>query len=146
MPHVWIILYGDRLCGLCQLSCFAAFCFGISARENIPWLSPPNQLRRKATPASSADRAFTTPRRAPETSMGNDNDKHVTFEELVAEVRKDVPGRVTTVSYAGIKFARDAGIDCWHLAGSMCFQHVIHDHGTPEEKQRLREMRAGYWA
>ena len=76
--------------------------------------------------------------------MVSDNNKCVTFEELVAEIRKDAPGRVTVVSYESIKFARDVGIDCWDLAGTMCFQHVIHDHGTPEEKQRLREMKVGY--
>ena len=31
--------------------------------------------------------------------MASDNDKRVTFEELVAEIRKDAPGRVTVVSY-----------------------------------------------
>ena len=68
----------------------------------------------------------------------------VTFEELVAEIRKDAPGKVMAVSYAGIKFAREVGIDCWHLAGTMCFQHVIHDHGTPEEQLRLRDLNVGY--
>lgn len=59
-------------------------------------------------------------------------------------LRQDAPGRVTVVSYVGIKFARDAGIDVWHLAGSMAFQHVIHDHGSAEEQQRLRDMKVGY--
>lgn len=69
----------------------------------------------------------------------------VSFDELVAENRKEMPGRVTVVSYDSIKFARNAGIDCWDLAGTMSFQHVIHDFGTPEEKQRLRELKVGYW-
>jgi hypothetical protein len=68
----------------------------------------------------------------------------IPFDELLSELRKENPGRVTVVSYAGIKFARDCGIDVWYLAGSMCFQHVIHDHGTPEEEQRLRDMKVGY--
>ena len=69
----------------------------------------------------------------------------VTFDKLVTDVRKELTDTVTAVSYDGVKFARDAGIDCWHLAGSMCFQHVIHNYGTPEEKQRLRELKVGYW-
>jgi hypothetical protein len=69
----------------------------------------------------------------------------MTFDELVSELRQENPGKVTVVSYAGIKFARDCGIDVWYLAGSMCFQHVIHDHGTEEEKQRLRDLEVGYW-
>jgi hypothetical protein len=72
------------------------------------------------------------------------NDKRVTFEELVEEIRKDAPGGVTVGSYESIRFARACGIDCWHLAGTLVFQHTIHDHGTPEEKQRLREMKVGY--
>jgi hypothetical protein len=44
----------------------------------------------------------------------------MTFEELVAEIRQDAPpGSVTVVSYEGIKFARDAGIDCLALGGSL---------------------------
>lgn len=70
----------------------------------------------------------------------------IPFDSVVSELRKENPGRVTVVSYAGIKFARECGIDCWHLAGSMAFQHVIHDFGTPEEKQRLRDLKVGYWA
>ena len=70
--------------------------------------------------------------------------RKVSFDELVNDARKDNPGRVTVVSYAGIKFARDCGIDCWHLSGSMTFQKVIHDHGGDEEKQRLRDLNVGY--
>jgi hypothetical protein len=69
----------------------------------------------------------------------------MTFDDVVKELRTvAAPGRVTVVSYEGIKFARECGIDCWHLAATMCFQHVIHDHGTPEEQQRMREMHVGY--
>jgi hypothetical protein len=32
----------------------------------------------------------------------------------------------------------------WELAGSMCFQHVINDVGTEEEKERLENMQVGY--
>jgi len=71
--------------------------------------------------------------------------KKIPFEQLVSDLRKEFPGQVVVVTYAGLKFARDCGIDCWYLAGSMAFQHVIHDHGTPEEKQRLRDMHVGYW-
>ena len=76
--------------------------------------------------------------------MATSNAKRVTFEILIAEIRKDAPGRVTVVSYESIQFSRECGIECWHLAGTMCFQHVIHEHGTPEEQQRLREMKVGY--
>ena len=66
------------------------------------------------------------------------------FDGLVKEMRTVAPGRVTVVSYKGIRFARECGIDCWHLAGTMAFQNWIHDHGTPEEQQRLRDMKVGY--
>jgi len=65
-------------------------------------------------------------------------------DDLIQDLRRQFPGRITVVSYEGIKTARDLGIDCWHLAGSISFQHVIHDHGTPEEQDRLRAMRVGY--
>jgi len=35
----------------------------------------------------------------------------MTFEDLVAEIRKEAPGRVTVVSYEGLKFALDCGIE-----------------------------------
>jgi len=73
-----------------------------------------------------------------------DNTVSMTFDDVVKEFRTVAPGRVTVVSYDGIKFARDCGIDCWHLAGTMCFQHVIRDCGTEAEKQRLRDMKIGY--
>jgi hypothetical protein len=69
----------------------------------------------------------------------------IDYNKAVKELRREFPGQVTVVNYAGIKFARDCGIDVWHLAGAMCFQHVIHDHGTAEEKQRLRDLKVGYW-
>ena len=79
--------------------------------------------------------------------MASDNDKRVTFEELVAEIRKDAPGRVTVVSYDGLKFALDCGIDVWDYAETMTLQAVIRDHGTPAQKQRLKEeLIAGRWA
>ena len=62
--------------------------------------------------------------------MASDNDKSVTFEELVAEIRKDAPGRVTVVSYDGLKFALDCGIDVWDFAETYTLQAVIRDHGT----------------
>ena len=69
----------------------------------------------------------------------------MTFESAVKEMRKCVPpGRVTVVSYNGLKHARECGIDCWDFAGTMCFQQLIHDHGTPEEQQRLRDLNVGY--
>jgi hypothetical protein len=79
--------------------------------------------------------------------MASDNDKRVTFEELVAEIRKDMPGRVTVVSYDGLKFALDCGIEVWDFAETITLQAVIRDHGTPAQKQRLKEeIIAGRWA
>ena len=66
------------------------------------------------------------------------------FDELVAALRHDAPGRITVVSVEGIREARSLGIDVWHLAGSLAFQHVIHNCGTDAERQRLREMKVGY--
>ena len=68
----------------------------------------------------------------------------IPFDDAVKELRKEFPGKLTVVSYESIKFARDCGIDVWEFAGSTSFQHVIHDHGTPEEEQRLRDMKVGY--
>jgi hypothetical protein len=49
------------------------------------------------------------------------------FDAVVKEMRKVAgPGRVTTVSYSGLKFALDCGID-------------VADHGTPEQKIRLQQ-------
>jgi hypothetical protein len=79
--------------------------------------------------------------------MASDNDKRVTFEELVAEIRKDAPGRVTVVSYAGLKFALDCGIDVWDYAETLTLQRLIADVGTPAQKQRLKEeLTAGRWS
>lgn len=70
----------------------------------------------------------------------------MTFDELVAEMRKDAPGRVTVVSYSGLKFALDCGIDVWDYAETYTLQAVIRDHGTPAQKQRLKEeIIAGRW-
>jgi hypothetical protein len=69
----------------------------------------------------------------------------IPFQEVVKEFRKVAPGRVTVVSYEGLRFARECGIDIISdYAGTLACQHVIHDHGTPEEQQRLREMEVGY--
>jgi hypothetical protein len=70
--------------------------------------------------------------------------RKVSFDEFVSGLQKSHPGRVTVVSYESVKFARDCGIDCWHLAGSMAFQKVIHMHGSDEEKRRLRGLNLGY--
>jgi hypothetical protein len=79
--------------------------------------------------------------------MASDNDKRVTFEELVAEIRKDAPGRVTVVSYDGLKFALDCGIDVCDFAETYALQAIIRDHGTPAQKQRLKEeILAGRWS
>jgi hypothetical protein len=63
----------------------------------------------------------------------------MTFEELVADIRKDAPGRVTVVSYEGLKFAMDCGINVWDYADTYSLQNVVRDFGTPKQKQRLKE-------
>jgi hypothetical protein len=71
----------------------------------------------------------------------------MTFDDVVKELRKDAPGRVTVVSYDGLKFALDCGIDVWDYAETYTLQAVIRDHGTPAQKQRLKEeIIAGRWA
>lgn len=79
--------------------------------------------------------------------MTRENDRRVPFEELVAEIRNAAPGRVTVVSREGLKFALDCGIDVWDFAETYTLQAVIRDHGTPAQKQRLKEeILAGRWA
>jgi hypothetical protein len=68
----------------------------------------------------------------------------VSFDEIVAEMRRCFPGQVTTVNDNDIRLLRQTGIDCWHLAGSLAFQRVIDEVGTAEEKQRLRDLKVGY--
>lgn len=72
--------------------------------------------------------------------------KMVSFEELVKLLQKENPGRVTVVSYADFQFLRDCGveIDFDLYAGSMMFQQFIHEQGTAEEQQRLRDRKVGY--
>lgn len=71
----------------------------------------------------------------------------VTFDDLVAEIRKDAPGRVTVVSYDGLLFALQCGIDIISdYAETYTCQAVIRDYGTPAQKQRLKEeLIAGRW-
>lgn len=62
------------------------------------------------------------------------------FDTLVKEMRKVAgPGRVTTVSYSGLKFALDCGIDVWDFAETYTLAAVIRDHGTSEQKIRLQQ-------
>lgn len=62
------------------------------------------------------------------------------FDAVVKEMRKVAgPGRVTTVSYSGLKFALDCGIDVWDYCETLSLAAVIADHGTPEQKIRLQQ-------
>jgi len=72
----------------------------------------------------------------------------LTFENAAAEIRKCAPpGAVTLVSYGGLKFAMDCGIDVWDYAETYSLQAVIRDHGSPAQKRRLQEeLFAGRWA
>jgi hypothetical protein len=68
------------------------------------------------------------------------------FDDAVKELRKVArPGAVTVVSYRGLKIARELGVDIiGDYAGTLCCQNLIHDEGTPEEQDRLRNMKVGY--
>ncbi len=65
----------------------------------------------------------------------------VHFDSLVKEMRTVAgPGKVTVVSYDGLKFAMDCGIDIISdFAEMYCCQAVIADHGTPEQNIRLQQ-------
>jgi hypothetical protein len=67
---------------------------------------------------------------------------------LAAEIRSWAPaGAVTVVSYDGLKFALDCGIDVWDYAETYSLQAVIHDHGTLVQKRRLQEeIHASRWS
>jgi hypothetical protein len=71
----------------------------------------------------------------------------MTVEAAIQEFRKDFPGQVTTVSYNGLKFALDCGIDVWDHAETYSLQAVIGDYGKPAQQQRLREeIHASRWS
>jgi hypothetical protein len=63
----------------------------------------------------------------------------IDFDDLVSALRKVAPGRVTVVSYEGLRFALECSIDVWEFADTISLQAVIRDHGTPEQKRRLQE-------
>jgi hypothetical protein len=68
-------------------------------------------------------------------------------EDAVKELRTVAPGRVTVVTYEGLQFALACGFDVWEYAESYALQAVIRDHGTPAQKQRLKEeLIASRWA
>jgi alkylation response protein AidB-like acyl-CoA dehydrogenase len=51
------------------------------------------------------------------------------------------------VSYSGLKFAMDVGIDVWDFSETLTLAAVIRDHGTPDQKLRLQqEIIGGRWA
>jgi hypothetical protein len=79
--------------------------------------------------------------------MANDKDRHVPFEELVAELRTVAPGRIRVANYEELKVALEAGIaDVWDFAEMYTFQRLIAECGTPAQKQRLKEtIIAGRW-
>jgi len=80
--------------------------------------------------------------------MDADKSKLVPFDELVAELRKVAPGQVTTVSYSGLKFLLECGIDIISDYAEMyTCQAVIRDCGNPAQKQRLKEeLIASRWS
>jgi hypothetical protein len=80
-------------------------------------------------------------------TMINDNERRVSFDELVAELRAVAPRRVRVANYAELKVALEAGIaDVWDFAEMYTFQRLIAECGTPSQKQRLKEtIIAGRW-
>jgi hypothetical protein len=62
------------------------------------------------------------------------------LDTLVKEMRTVADsGKVTVVSYNGLKFAMDCGIDVWDYAETLSLAAVIRDHGTPGQKIRLQQ-------
>ena len=58
------------------------------------------------------------------------------FPDVVVEI---VP------SYDDMLFLYRLGSANWNLwAGSLRFQRLIHDHGSPEDQQRIRALNVGY--
>jgi hypothetical protein len=51
-----------------------------------------------------------------------------------------------TVTYGDLVREHKLGKTDWRFAGLMMFQHMIHEHGTEKEKQKLRKLKVGYWA
>lgn len=73
----------------------------------------------------------------------------MTFDDLVKEMRTvGGPGKVTVVTYDGLKFAMDCGIDIISDYAEMyTCQAVVRDCGTPAQRQRLKEaLIAGRWS
>ena len=69
----------------------------------------------------------------------------IPFDEVVRELQRAAPGRVMTVCYADMLFLHAIGAMDWSLADMICFQRVIRERGTPEEKARLDRLIArGY--
>jgi hypothetical protein len=68
----------------------------------------------------------------------------IPFEQVVADLKKIAPGRVTTVCYEDFAFLHSIGALDWSFAPTLSFQAFIRDHGTPEEKLRLHNLHVGY--
>ena len=60
-------------------------------------------------------------------------------DDLVAQLHREYPGRVTTISYSGLKFALDCGIEVWDYCETLALAAVIANHGTAEQKIRLQQ-------
>ena len=60
---------------------------------------------------------------------------NIPFDDVVEELRKVAPaGSVTVVTYAGLAFARECGIDIMDYAEMYCCQQLIQDVGTLAEE------------
>jgi hypothetical protein len=68
--------------------------------------------------------------------------RKLTPEEIAKQLGLGV--RCTVVNFEDMCFLHDIGSLDWHFAGTLCFQRLIRERGTPEEKRRLREMNVGF--
>jgi hypothetical protein len=66
----------------------------------------------------------------------------IKFEDIPKHL--GLGANLTVVNSADIKFLHSIGALDWSMAGLICFQHFIHDHGTKEEQDRTRALNVGY--
>lgn len=73
---------------------------------------------------------------------------NISFDGLVAVMRREFPGQVTVVSYAGLKWMLDHNMsDVWDFAETLTLAAVVRDCGTTAHKLRLaQEIQASRWS
>lgn len=69
----------------------------------------------------------------------------IAIEELAKIIAADAPTlHIAVVSQTDMEFMHEIGSLDWSFAGLLCFQRVIHYHGTDADRERLAEMNLGY--